>query len=185
MSRIQQSGWGQYNGSTELVVRLNEGPCGFDGGLKLKKSLYRELWMSSRMIKESLLWLVCFKEVIKTITLVISKSLYHFELLHEICFVQYNGISAAYTLEISQSCTNSYIQYTFSITLKIFLLEYHFFLFICHWTYHMTNLSSFIFSKHLLFGTYAMQSQQNIPNKIANKYKTVIKYSYIVIIFPG
>ena len=94
MRRIQQSGWGQYNGSTELVVRLNE----------------------------SLLWRVCFKEVIKTIMLVILKSLYHFELLHEICFVQYNGISAAYTLEISQSRTNSYIQYTFSIILKDFPL---------------------------------------------------------------
>ena len=26
-------------GSIELMVRLNEGPCGFDGGLKLKNSL--------------------------------------------------------------------------------------------------------------------------------------------------
>ena len=34
-----QSGWGQYNGSIELMVWWNEGPCGFDGGLKLKNSL--------------------------------------------------------------------------------------------------------------------------------------------------
>ena len=37
-SRIQQSGWGQYNGSIELMVWWNEGPCGFDGSLKLKNS---------------------------------------------------------------------------------------------------------------------------------------------------
>ena len=30
---------GQYNGSIELMVRWNEGPCGFDGGLKLKNPL--------------------------------------------------------------------------------------------------------------------------------------------------
>ena len=34
-----QPGWGQYNGSIELVVRWNEGPYGFDGGLKLINSL--------------------------------------------------------------------------------------------------------------------------------------------------
>ena len=38
-SRIQQSGLGQYNGSTELMVRWIEGPFGFKGGLKLKNSL--------------------------------------------------------------------------------------------------------------------------------------------------
>ena len=34
-----QIGKGQYNGSIELMVRWNEGPRGFDGGLKLKNSL--------------------------------------------------------------------------------------------------------------------------------------------------
>ena len=37
MSRIQQSGSGQYNGSIEIMVRWNEDACGFNGGLKLKK----------------------------------------------------------------------------------------------------------------------------------------------------
>ena len=32
-------GKGQYHGSIELMVILNEGPCDFDGGLKLIISL--------------------------------------------------------------------------------------------------------------------------------------------------
>ena len=46
-SRIQQSGWGQYSGSTELMVRWNGGPYGFDGCLKFKNSLWTELWMDA------------------------------------------------------------------------------------------------------------------------------------------
>ena len=33
-----QPGSGQYNGFIELMVRWNEGPSGFDEGLKLKNS---------------------------------------------------------------------------------------------------------------------------------------------------